>query len=259
MVDMDNISHNRDHQIALVEHTIKDVYRPFLAQQSEILERKESDWIEQFKQSRLQAMEALRKALPSVLQECPDLLKTEDWCPRISSQYKPRDFRSTLVVRDPISHVYLVSLILDPGQGSSPHEHNSPFFVHLYKGSSIEYTFDNNYNETGCFEHKNGTTTPIHGYGFPEADLHTVYNPHTLPHDGSPSTENMTVQLHLYDGFDHRALEEGSIVSLMPAEKDFPSSVARSLPIEGHIDPVTRDLVRKPCGFKWAYWRCNSL
>jgi hypothetical protein len=219
------------------------VYAKYLPRQEEILAERKPGWGAEFRELRIEAMRELRQTLPKVLQECPDLVHPDDWQPRTPGTYKPRQFRSTLIVRDPVSQIYLISLIMDPQQGSSPHCHRSPFFVNVYKGRSQEHTFDHHCTETGCYNHANGATTPIHGFGYEGEDMHTVYNPQKLDMAAGekPSYDKMTVQLHVYDGYDFEQLAKGNLISLMAPDVEFPTTVKSSHAIPGHIHPRTHD------------------
>jgi len=240
--DISRFKAKRQQQIGRVQEVITRVYSKYLPKQEEILAQKNPGWEQEFKTLRMTAMEELRQELPPVLKECPDLLMPEDWEPRIPRTFKPRDFRSTLIIRDPVSHVYLIALILDPQQGTSPHDHNSPCFEYIYKGHSLEYTFDGHLNETGIEQHENGSTTSINGYGFRDANLHTVYNPAKLDFKKErPSRDKMTVQLHLYEGYNFAELDKGNLQSLMGPEVKLPANTHASYAIPGHLARSTND------------------
>jgi predicted metal-dependent enzyme (double-stranded beta helix superfamily) len=203
-----------------------------------VLEEKKPGWEQAFVSRRSDTMRKVAETMPALFEKYPNLVSDDECEPRAAGTYKDRDFRVVILNADKELGFFTVALIFDPGQSTSPHTHKTLCYGVPYRGETEETVFD----ENGQVVHSVLRSKPdqievAHPEG--DGDLHAVGNPKS-PKE-KPTRDDISIQIHLYDGHDLKALlENGEIKPMIlgkPGEKL--SGASKSFEITGYPSPVT--------------------
>lgn len=243
----------RNHDRQDFTAAIQAIYREDHARARKLLENKPGGWREAFVAQRKATMHKVAEKMPELFKRYPGFLSEEEYKPRDPSCFKSRpggavadgetfadrDFRVVILNADKELGFFTVALVFDPGQCTSPHTHKTLCFGVPYKGRTVETVFDLD-GKTPHHSIVRDRSDQIE-IATPErdGDLHAVGNPEQ-PGD-KPDIGKMAVQIHLYDGYDLRALLEDGVVKPMitgtPGEKL--SGARQSFQIKGYPCPHT--------------------
>jgi predicted metal-dependent enzyme (double-stranded beta helix superfamily) len=219
-------------------HDIARVFEADHASSMAILEEKKPGWEKAFIAQRSATMRKAAELMPAMFEKYPHLVSDEECAPRANGTYKERDFRVVILNADKELGFFTVALIFDPGQSTSPHTHKTLCYGVPYRGETEETVFD----EQGRVVHSVLRSKPHEiEVASPDGDgdLHAVGNPKQPKHE--PSRDDVSIQIHMYDGHDLQALlENGEIKPMIlgnPGEKL--SGARQSYEITGYPSPIT--------------------
>lgn len=218
--------------------SIAAIFKADHAQTMAVTEAKKPGWEDAFVARRSATMRKVAEAMPKLFEQYPHLVSDDECEPRAMGTYKEREFRVVILNADKDLGFFTVALIFDPGQSTSPHTHKTLCYGVPYRGETEETVFD----ESGQVLHSVLRSDPSQievaspdGHG----DLHAVGNPKTPKQ--KPSKSDVSIQIHLYDGHDLKALLENSELKPMilgkPGEKL--SGASQSFEITGYPSPIT--------------------